>query len=72
MDEILINQDVAAQKKAWREMQTIINEQSWLVWLPALEIKIPVSNRFGNVQPSILPHRILWNIERLFVKSRES
>ena len=72
MDEILIHQDVAAQKTAWREMQTIINEQSWLVWLPVLEIKIPVSNRFGNVQPSILPHRILWNIERLFVKSRES
>jgi peptide/nickel transport system substrate-binding protein len=72
MDEILTNQDVAAQKKAWREMQTIVSEQAWMVWLPALEVKLPVSNRFGNVQPSILAHRILWNIDRLYVKSRES
>jgi peptide/nickel transport system substrate-binding protein len=72
MDEILVNQDVPSQKKAWREMQTIVSEQAWMVWLPTLEIKIPVSNRFGNVQPSILPHRILWNVERLYVKSRES
>jgi peptide/nickel transport system substrate-binding protein len=72
MDEILVNRDVAAQKKAWREMQTIINEQSWMIWLPVPEIKVPVSNRFGNVQPSILAHRILWNIERLYVKPRES
>jgi peptide/nickel transport system substrate-binding protein len=72
MDVILTNQDVAAQKTAWREMQTIVSEQAWMTWLPALEVKVPVSNRFGNVQPSILAHRILWNIERLFVKSRES
>jgi peptide/nickel transport system substrate-binding protein len=72
MDEILVNQDLAAQKKAWREMQTIVSEQCWMVWLPALEVKVPVSNRFGNVQPSILAHRILWNIERLYLKSRES
>lgn len=72
MDEILTNQDVAAQKKAWREMQTIVSEQAWMIWLPVLEIKLPVSNRFGNVQPSILAHRILWNIERLYVKSPTS
>ena len=26
--------------------------------------KLPVSNRFGNIQPSILAHRILWNSEQ--------
>jgi hypothetical protein len=31
-----------------------------------------VSNRFGNVQPSIMAHRILWNIERVYLKPRES
>lgn len=72
MDEILTNQDVAAQKKAWREMQVIVSEQAWMIWLPVLEIKLPVSNRFGNVQPSIMAHRLLWNVERLYVKPREN
>ena len=27
-----------------------------------------VSDRFGNVQPSVMAHRILWNIDRVFVK----
>ena len=72
MDEILTNLDVQAQKKAWREMQTIINEQGWMVWLPVLKVKLPMSNRFGNTQPSIMAHRLLWNIERVYVKPRES
>ncbi len=72
MDEILINQDRAAQKRAWKQLQTIMSEQSWFIHLPILKIKIPVSNRFGNVQPSIMAHRILWNAERLYVKRRDS
>ncbi len=72
MDEILVTQDVAGQKRAWREMQTIMSEQTWFVHLPILKIKIPVSSRFGNVQPSIMAHRILWNAEQIFVRRRDS
>jgi len=72
MDEILTNQDRAEQKRAWKDLQTIMSEQSWLIYLPILKIKVPVSNRFGNVDPSIMAHRILWNAERLFVKRRDS
>jgi peptide/nickel transport system substrate-binding protein len=72
MDEILTTQDRDAQKRAWREMQTIVTEQSWLIHLPILKIKVPVSNRFGNVRPTIMAHRILWNAEQLFVKRRDS
>jgi len=38
------------------------------VWLPTQIIKIPVRNHFGNVRPSVIPHRILWNIEQVFAK----
>jgi hypothetical protein len=72
MDEILTNQDLASQKRAWNEMDTILSEQSWLIHLPILKAKVPISNRFGNVQPSIMAHRILWNAEQLFVKRRDS
>jgi hypothetical protein len=42
------------------------------IWLPTLRVRIPVSNRFGNVEPSVIPHRILWNIDRVFLKSRSA
>ena len=30
--------------------------------------RVPVSSRFGNVHPSPMPHRILWNSDRIFQK----
>ena len=39
-----------------------------MTWLPVRVQKIPVSNRFGNIQPSILRHRILWNSDNIYVK----
>jgi len=68
MDELVTVQDVDARKKAYKEVETIMNEQGWFIWLPISNQKVPVSNRFGNLQPSILSHRIIWNSERLYAK----
>jgi peptide/nickel transport system substrate-binding protein len=68
MDDITFKQDLDARKRAYKEVETIVNEQSWFIWLPIREQKLPVSNRFGNVQPSILAHRILWNITHIYAK----
>jgi len=35
-------------------------------------MKLPVRNGFGNLQPVALPHRLLWNIDRVFVRRRSS
>jgi peptide/nickel transport system substrate-binding protein len=72
LNEMLTSQDRALQKARWKEIQNIVNDQAWLIWLPVQTIKVPVSNRFGNVQPSVMAHRILWNIDRVFLKPRES
>ena len=72
LDEMLSTQDRAVQLDRWKEIQNILNDQAWFIWLPIQRIKVPVSNRFGNVQPSVMAHRILWNIDRVFVKRRES
>jgi peptide/nickel transport system substrate-binding protein len=72
LDQMLTNQDRQAQKTAWKEVENIINDQAWFIYLPILKIKLPVSNRFGNLQPSIMAHRIIWNIDQVFVKRRES
>jgi peptide/nickel transport system substrate-binding protein len=68
MDEIVSVNDPAARHRAWTEIQNTVNDQCWFVWLPTLVVKVPVSNRFGNVQPSVIPHRILWNIETVYEK----
>ena len=68
MDEIVTVQDLGARKKAYKEVESIVNEQGWFIWLPIANQKVPVSNRFGNIEPSILPHRIIWNSENIYAK----
>jgi ABC-type transport system substrate-binding protein len=68
MDGLAATMDHEARRKAYKEVETIANDQGWVIWLPIRNQKLPVSNRFGNVQPSILPHRLLWNSEYLFAK----
>jgi peptide/nickel transport system substrate-binding protein len=74
MDVIVGSTDLQKRKDAWKEIQNIVNEQCWMIWLPTLNTKIPIRNRFGNLEPSVIPHRLLWNIERVYVKAlaRES
>jgi peptide/nickel transport system substrate-binding protein len=72
MDVMLTTADVNDRRKDFYEIGNIWNEQCWNIWLPVQEIKVPMSNRFGNLQPSILAHRLLWNIERVYLKPRES
>lgn len=69
--DLMVGTSVLAERQAaWRETQNIVNEQSWFGWLPTQIAKLPVSNRFGNTEPSVIPPRLLWNIDRVYVKSR--
>jgi peptide/nickel transport system substrate-binding protein len=70
VDVLVADPDEAVRKKAWTDIQNIVNEQSWMIWLPTQVAKLPLSNRFGNTEPSVIPHRLLWNIERVYVKAR--
>lgn len=58
--------DLAARKAAYHDMSQTLNDEAFLVWLPTLLMRLPVSSRFGNVQPSPMPHRIVWNAQVLF------
>ncbi len=68
MDTLVSVADMTVRKQAWKEIQNIVNEQAWIVWLPTINAKIPLRNRFGNAKPSVIPHRLIWNIDRLYVK----
>lgn len=69
MDTVVASSDLAVRKQAWKSVQDIVNEQAWIIWLPTQVTKLPMSNRFGNAKPSAIPHRLLWNIDRVYVKS---
>ena len=62
----LATTNLAERKALYREMAQILNDECFVVWLPTQIIKLPVSSRFGNVHPSPMPHRILWNSDRIF------
>jgi peptide/nickel transport system substrate-binding protein len=62
---------LAARRRLSAAMDQIVDAQCWLVWLPTMKVKLPVRNRFGNVSPTILPHRLLWNIETVFVRPQD-
>lgn len=68
MDKMIGTLDMEGRKAAWKDLSTIWNEQCWIIWLPALKVKLPMSNKFGNAQPSIMAHRLIWNIDRVYVK----
>jgi peptide/nickel transport system substrate-binding protein len=68
MDANLGTLDLGERKRTSREMQELLNRECLFIWLPTLRAKIPISNRFGNLQPSVIPHRILWNIDRVYQK----
>ena len=54
--------------KAYHAIAGLMADEQWFVWLPTQIVRLPVRSRFGNVQPSVLPHRILWNVDRFFVR----
>jgi len=68
--ELLRPAPLAERRRLSARLDQIVDDQCWVIWLPTMKVELPVRNRFGNVQPTILPHRLLWNIETVFVKPR--
>jgi ABC-type transport system substrate-binding protein len=68
MDANVQTTDMAERKRTFLEMQNLLNEEGFVVWLPTMITKLPIRNRFGNLHPTVIPHRLLWNIDRVFFK----
>jgi peptide/nickel transport system substrate-binding protein len=66
--ELLRPGPLAARRRLSAQLDRIVGDECWVIWLPTMKIKLPVRNRFGNVHPTILPQRLLWNIQTVFVK----
>lgn len=67
---IMTQADPATRKQAYQSILRIWNGEVYTIWLPIPLIQVPVRNTFGNVHPTIIPHRLLWNIDRVFALSK--
>jgi len=70
-ESIVTIRDPVARKRISAAMDRILGEECWAIWLPVPRIKVPVRNRFGNLAPSSIRQRLLWNIETVFVKRKK-
>lgn len=72
IDRILSEPNPSRRMDAWRELHGIVNEQAWVLWVPAQNLKAPIRDRFANVRPSVViggATSIVWNADEFFVKS---
>jgi hypothetical protein len=60
--------DSTVRRRSWHEIQRVLNDECFLVWLPIIRLKAPVRNTFGNLEPTGIFHRLLWNIDRVYWK----
>lgn len=60
--------DRKERKKLYDEVQYIISDELPYVYLITPRIFVAVNNKFGNTNPTILRHRILWNIDEVYLK----
>ena len=59
--------DRAKRKKYFDEIQYIISDEVPYIYLVTPEVFAGVSNRYQNLVPTILSHRVLWNIEEVWI-----
>jgi peptide/nickel transport system substrate-binding protein len=67
-EELADTLDDGVRHDRWRRIQDLVNRECFVVWLPSQMVRLPVRNGFGNIEPAALPHRLLWNVDRVFVR----
>ena len=55
------------RKALFDRVQEIVWEQAPIIYLVNRNALVAVSAELGNVQPSVLPPRLLWNIDEIYL-----
>jgi len=70
MDQLVRIDDYARRKRMWDRVQEIVTDQVPFIYLPTQKAYVVARNSFGNLRPTLLPHRVLWNSEQIYVLKR--
>ncbi|MCE5249239.1 ABC transporter substrate-binding protein [bacterium] len=60
--------DRAQRKAYYDEVQYIISDEAPFIYLVTPQVFVAVKNKFRNLVPTILSHRLLWNIEEVWIE----
>jgi len=69
---LITDADPTGRFEKWRDIVRILNQECLVVWLPTQRVMVPIRDDFGNIHPTVIPQRVLWNIDRVFVKHRRA
>ncbi len=56
------------RKEYFDEIQYIVSDQAPYIYLVTPQVFVAVSEKIENLTPTILSHRLLWNIEEAWIK----
>ncbi len=68
IEDFLATPDEEGQVEVWHEIQRLYGENQPMAWTVNPKIYLAVRNKFGNLRPTIIRPRVLWNAEEIFVK----
>jgi peptide/nickel transport system substrate-binding protein len=71
MDAQMVEMDREKRREMVRRVQEIAAEECPLLWCPTRSVLVGWSKRLGNVTPTVLQHRLLWNSYELYVKAEK-
>ena len=71
MDAQIQELDPVKRKAIYDEVQYIVSEMCPVLQCPVRSIAVAARNNIGNLKPSILEMRLLWNQDELYIKSPE-
>ncbi|MFA6471110.1 MAG: ABC transporter substrate-binding protein [Candidatus Latescibacterota bacterium] len=60
--------DRAKRKEYFDQIQYIISDEAPYIYLITPQVFVAARNKFQNLTPTILEHRLLWNIEEVWIK----
>jgi peptide/nickel transport system substrate-binding protein len=60
--------DKTMRKEYYDQVQYIISDKVPYIYLVTPQVFVAVRNKFQNLVPTILEHRLLWNIEEVWVR----
>ena len=71
MDAQIQELDPVKRKAIYDQVQAIIAEMCPVLECPLRTISVAARNNIGNLKPSILEMRLLWNRDEIYIKSPE-
>ncbi|MDI6785283.1 MAG: ABC transporter substrate-binding protein [bacterium] len=70
MDKQLTTLEFKKRREIYNKVQEIIMNNCPMLYLPGRTLYLAAKNKIGNIKPTVLEHRLLWNQEELYFRDQ--